>query len=309
MARPMPHSLEALRVFCTAAESENFRAAAHRLAVSPQVVTRVVRELEQQLGEPLFHRSTRGVQLTRFGEQLAQRARVAVQGVDALFSDHQPKAAAQAVEGVVRITAPGVLGRRFLLDALAPLSLAHPGLVLDLRLSEVRADVVDQQIDVGVRIGQLRDARFVAREANRMGFHVVGTPELLARVGRPRNLAALAGKPVTALVDLNSGRLWPWYFRGAQQWQPPPPAFITDDPVAEGRAVMAGLALGQLPDFMVREALRDGRLVAVLASQAPEPWPLCVYRPQRGPVPARVRLVFDALVQALQDLDGAALAP
>jgi DNA-binding transcriptional LysR family regulator len=78
----MSNRLEALRVFFTAADAANFREAAVRLSVSPQVVTRAVRELEEELGEPLFHRSTRGVQLTDFGRQLAQRARAAVGGVD-----------------------------------------------------------------------------------------------------------------------------------------------------------------------------------------------------------------------------------
>ena len=81
----MSNRLETLRVFCIAAESTNFRDAAVRLSVSPQVVTRAVRELEEELGEPLFHRSTRGVQLTEFGRQLVERARTAVAGVEDLF--------------------------------------------------------------------------------------------------------------------------------------------------------------------------------------------------------------------------------
>ncbi|WP_281078371.1 LysR family transcriptional regulator [Variovorax paradoxus] len=148
----MSNRLEALRVFCAAADAANFRDAAVRLAVSPQVVTRAVRELEEELGEPLFHRSTRGVQLTDFGRQLAQRARTAVGGVDALFHRTDRRALSQHA-GTVRVTAPNVYGRRLIPEALAPMLAAHPGLVLDLRLSEEHADVVDEQIDIGVRAG------------------------------------------------------------------------------------------------------------------------------------------------------------
>ena len=81
----MNNRLDALRVFCVAADSRNFRDAAQRLAISPQVVTRVVKVLEDELGEPLFHRSTRGVHLSDFGQQLLPQARDAVQGLDALF--------------------------------------------------------------------------------------------------------------------------------------------------------------------------------------------------------------------------------
>ncbi|WP_141289774.1 LysR family transcriptional regulator, partial [Ideonella azotifigens] len=108
----MNNPLEALRVFCCAAQARNFRDAAQQLAVSPQVVTRVVRELEDTLGEPLFHRSTRGVRLTAFGAQLVERARSALAGVEALFPVRgQPGQVNETTSGLVRVTAPRFLGR------------------------------------------------------------------------------------------------------------------------------------------------------------------------------------------------------
>jgi DNA-binding transcriptional LysR family regulator len=178
--------LEALRVFCTAAAAANFREAAARLSVSPQVVTRAVRELEEELGEPLFHRSTRGVQLTDFGRQLAERARVAVGGVDELFHQIDRRTLSRHA-GTVRVTAPHMYAR-LIPQALAPLLAAHPGLVLDLRLSEQHADVVDEQIDIGIRVGPMRDARFVARTVGKMPLHVVAAPALIERVGTPQDL-------------------------------------------------------------------------------------------------------------------------
>lgn len=296
--------LEALRVFCCAAQARNFRDAAQQLAVSPQVVTRVVRELEDTLGEPLFHRSTRGVRLTAFGAQLVERARSALAGVEALFPVRgQPGQVNETTSGLVRVTAPRFLGRAPLMATLAPLLAAHPGLVLDLRLSEVRADVVDQQIDIGVRIGPMRDSGFVARAVAQVHFHVVATPTLVARVGAPQTIAELLDqRPCTAMIDLNNGRPWNWLFRGSRQQAPAVPAFVTDDPEAEQAAVLAGIGFGQLPDFLAQPALREGRLVSVLDAEAPKPWPVHVYRARQSPVPARVRLVFEALVQGLAKL-------
>ncbi|MDL9999132.1 LysR family transcriptional regulator [Variovorax sp. J22P240] len=294
----MSNRLEALRVFCTAADSVNFRDAAIRLSVSPQVVTRAVRELEEELGEPLFHRSTRGVQLTDFGRQLADRARVAVGGVDELFHRIDRRALSQHA-GVVRVTAPGVLGRRRLPQALAPMLAAHPGLTLDLRLSEQLADVVDQQIDVGVRVGPLRDSRFVARPVGKVPLKVVAAPSLIARVGTPKDVDALAALPLTALIDGNSGRPWPWLFSKGRHMTMPPAAFITDDTDAECAAVLAGLGFGQLVASLAEPGLKSGELVSVLDADAPEPWPMYVYRSQRTPVPARVRLVYDELIRVL----------
>jgi DNA-binding transcriptional LysR family regulator len=296
--RSMSNRLEALRVFCTAADAANFRDAAIRLSVSPQVVTRAVRELEDELGEPLFHRSTRGVQLTDFGRALAERARTAVGGVDALFHRTDRRALSQHA-GTVRVTAPSVLGRRWIPQALAPMLAGHPGLVLDLRLSEQLADAVSQQIDVGVRVGGQPGGRFVARAVERMALMVVASPALVARTNVPRSVDELQRLPLTALVDRDSGRLWPWSFSRKRQMPVSAPAFVTDDTDAECTAVLAGLGFGQLVAPLAEPWLQTGQLVSVLEAEAPEPWPVHVWRAQRAPVPARVRLVYDALVSAL----------
>jgi DNA-binding transcriptional LysR family regulator len=294
----MSNRLEALRVFCTAAGAANFRDAAIRLSVSPQVVTRAVRELEEELGEPLFHRSTRGVQLTDFGRQLAERARVAVGGVDQLFHRIDRRALSQHA-GTVRVAAPSVLGRRLIPQALAPMLAAHPGLTLDLRLSEQLADVVAEQIDVGVRAGPLRDSRFVAKPVGTMALRVVAAPSLIARTGVPQSIDELARLPLTALIDRNSGRPWPWPFSRGRLMTLSAPAFVTDDTDAECAAVLAGLGFSQLVAPLADPGLQSGALVPVLDAEAPEPWPVYVYRVQRSPVPARVRLVYDELVRVL----------
>ncbi len=294
----MNNRLDALRVFCVAADSRNFRDAAQRLAISPQVVTRVVKVLEDELGEPLFHRSTRGVHLSDFGQQLLPQARDAVQGLDALFHRSDRRRPSE-LAGIVRVAAPTSLGRQLVNRALAATLPAHPGLQIDLRLSDALADVVDQQIDVGVRIGILRDSRFVVRPVAPVTLEVVGTPALVARVGAPQALEDLLTRPTTALIDANAGRPWPWLFADGRQIAPPKPVFISDDADAEFAALCAGVGFGQVPDFMAAPALADGRLVRVLADFQSPPWTLYVYRSQRAPVPARTRLVFDALVQTL----------
>jgi DNA-binding transcriptional LysR family regulator len=294
----MANRLEALRVFCTAAAAANFREAATRLSVSPQVVTRAVRELEEELGEPLFHRSTRGVQLTDFGRQLAERARVAVGGIDDLFHQIDRRTLSQHA-GTVRVTAPHVYAR-LIPHALAPLLAAHPGLVLDLRLSEQHADVVDEQIDIGVRVGPMRDARFVARAVGKMPLRVVASPALIARVGTPRDLDALSALPLTALINRSSGRPWPWPFSKRRVLTVSSPAFVTDNIDAECAAVLGGVGIGQLIGPLAEPWLQSGALVPVLEADAPEPFPIHVYRPQRAPVPARVRLVYDELIRVLR---------
>lgn len=180
---------------------------------------------------------------------------------------------------------------------LAELCAQHPGLQLDLRSSDQFADVVDEQIDIGIRVGVLRDSRFVARAVSSVSFHIVAAPELLARCGAPQTLQDLAERPTTVAIDPNTGRPWAWFLAGGQQWLPRAPTFATDDTGAEAEAVLAGVGFGQLTAYLAAPHLRAGRLVEVLPELAPEPWSLSVYRPQRGPVAARIRLVFDRLVE------------
>jgi len=290
--------IEQLRIFCMAAESANFREAAVRMGISPQVVTRAVKELEAAFGELLFHRNTRQVRITAFGERLMHRARMSINALDDLFLDNNHRNDNE-LRGVVRITAPSTLTRTYLLPILNKIALAHPNITLDLRLSEVITDAVDDKIDIGIRVGFLRDSRYVARPVAKVAFFVCASPALIARCGVPTTLEQLVEHPMSAIVDRNTGRIWPWYFADGQQVGPRMPAFITDDPDTERRSVLDGVAFGQLAAFMAMPHIRNGELVTVLQDLEPTPWDLYVYRPQRGPVPARVRLVFDALVDTL----------
>lgn len=297
----MINRLEMMRIFCVAAESTSFKDAAMRLGVSPQAVTRAVKELENTIGEPLFYRNTRHMRITEFGEQLAIRARTGLAGFDELFqhNEHMPD---NDVAGTVRITAPTVIGRRFLLEALSEITQQYPNIRLDLRLADTITDVIEQQIDIGVRVGFLRDSSFVARAMAKLRFLVVATPELIDRAGRPQTIDALAALPSVALVDNSSGRLWPWFFDDSQQLTPANRVFVTDDAEAELGMVLQGTGFGQIADCLAQPYIEQGRLVSVLEQFAPPPWEIYVYRPQRGPVPARIRIVYDRILQAVANI-------
>jgi DNA-binding transcriptional LysR family regulator len=297
----MLNQTDLLRIFCVAAEATSFRDAAARLAISPQGVTRAIQQLERHFGEVLFHRSTRQIRVTEFGAQLADRARDSLQQLDALFQ-RSSESAEPELPTRVRITAPRSLARMHLLPALSRLALAHPSIILDLRLGDEIADVVDAQIDIGVRLGFMRDNRFVARAVAKMSFVIAAAPALVARTGMPASPEALAAMPTTGFVDGTSGRVWPWYLADDRQFVPTAPAFMSDDPEAECDAILAGVGYGQLPRYLAAPHLDSGRLITVLDSFAPPAWDVFVYRPQRGPVPPRVRRVFDAIVAACASL-------
>ena len=295
----MLNRLEMLRIFCAAAEARNFKEAAIRLGISPQAVTRAVKELEGHVGEVLFHRNTRRVQISEAGARLAMQAKASVAGVDGIFD--RRRESPELVSGTVRITAPLGVGKDYLIPMLAELKTQHPGLHFYLRLTDLAIDVVEEQIDVGVRMGFLRDSRYVARAVAPVPFRIVGSPALIATYGEPTSLQELGEMPTIVSMDPNNGKAWPWFLANGQQWSPRHPAFAIYDTRAECDAVVAGLGFGQIPEFQAQPFIRAGRLIEVLPELAPDPWNLYVYRPQRGPVPARTRLVFDWLVKNFSD--------
>lgn len=299
----MSDRLDLLRTFLVAFEALSFREAAVRLAVSPQVVSRAVKSLEDELGELLFHRNTRRVQPSDFAQQFAPRARQALGGLDALFAVAKSPGGGP-LEGTVRVAAPSVQGRRLIMPLLMKLAHRHPGLCFDVRLSDAVVDAVEQRIDVGVRVGLLRDSRFVARRVSEVSLPLCAAPSLLDRIGQPRSVDDLDRLPTTQLIDRNTGRPWSWQLKRGRELLPGRPSFVTDDPDAECEAVLAGLGIGQIAGVLASRHLEAGRLRLVLPEVAPKPWPLSVYRVQRQPVPGRIRVTFDALVEGLAGAPG-----
>jgi DNA-binding transcriptional LysR family regulator len=296
----MLNRMEMLRVFLVAVESPSFREAAHRLGTSPQKVTRAIQELERTFAEPLFHRSTRQATVTAFGVEIAQQARETLDQFDRLFVSYSRQQSA-GISGRVGITAPHAIGKLYLAGFLKPLLQQNPDLRIELSLDDQLTDAVASRIDIGIRVGAVRDRRYIARAVAQVPLRIVSTPALIAAVGTPSNVEDLKGLPLSALIDRNNGRPWPWFFADGQSYLPPSPAFSCDDPETELEFVLAGLAFAQMPHYLADAYVNDGLLVEVLADCAPAPTDLIIYRTQSGPVPPRVRLVYDHLMECLGD--------
>lgn len=296
----MLNRMEMLRVFLVAVESPSFREAAHRLGTSPQKVTRAVQELERLFAEPLFHRSTRQATVTAFGAEIAQQARETLNQFDRLFISNA-KSQSAGVSGRVGITAPHAIGKLYLAEFLRPLMRENPDLRIELSLDDQLTDAVASRIDIGIRVGAVRDRRYIARAVAQVPLRIVAAPALIASVGMPSSVEDLKRRPLSALIDRNNGRPWPWILADGQSFLPPSPAFSCDDPEAELEFVLAGLAFAQMPHYLADAYLGEGVLVEVLEKIAPIPTDLVLYRTQSGPVPARVRLVYDHLRACFSD--------
>lgn len=293
----MFNRLDYLKIFCVAAQHRTFRDAATKLNVSPQVITRCVKELETELGEILFVRSTRNIKITTFGEQFYEKAQKALSVIDEVFQENPHE------DIPIRITAPPSFAKLFIVPVLAKISLEHPEFRYDLRLTNRISDVVEDKIDIGVRAGRpISDNRFIAKAVTKINHVVVGSPELIARTSKPETIEDLHHLPITTMFDNNRNQPWEWFFKDGKTFQPKAPILIADDADAEFQAVVQGIGFGQISIAVADSYIRQGLLIPVLTEfELNDVWDVFVYRPQSGPVPPRVRIVFDTLVDHFRD--------
>ena len=290
---------DALKIFCSAAETLQFKETAQRVGISPQVVTRTIGELARELGETLFQRSTRQVRLSDFGAQFLPQAQQLLYDSEQLFAASGREQAGE-MAGVVRVAVPDMaLMEQVLADLWTELA-DYPELSLDWRTDLALADVVDERIDVGIRFGTPEDSRLIVKQVGTAEDCIVAAPALLARLGMPQQWQDLQrGYPLSALLNPNTGRAWPWYLSDAMQLVPYRPKLLATRMENELAGALAGQTVACLPRLLCREHLQSGALVELFADAPRKQWTAYVYRPQRNITHPRVKRVFDLLAQCL----------
>lgn len=298
----MLDKLDALKIFCTAAETLRFRETATRLGIAPQLVTRAVAELEKKLGEMLFVRNTRQMKLTPFGLRFWPKAEALLANSESLFMEGRNHDD-QSLSGTVRITLPPLFENNDILYRLLQDLVDYSQLTIEWLVTDAHLNITDEQIDIGIRIGTVPDNRFIVKTIYPVGVNIVAAPNLIARMGTPGSLQDLRHNyPLSALKNSNSGRIWPWQFADGSSFFPVQPSFIAADIGSELSAALAGRTYSQLADITVRPYLQRGELVNILPEFNFQPWQLYIFRPHKSLVPARTRLVFRQLTQILKDL-------
>jgi len=292
--------LRAIATFVRAAELGSFNRAAEAQGTTPQAVSKTIRQLEQHLGVRLFHRSTRKSTLTEEGQRLLESVKPGLDGLVGALS--KARSAALDDQGVVRITAPGAVGRKVLVPLLAEFQQRYPLIQFELLLSEGFSDIVDERIDVGFRAGNAPDLQVIGRTLFPVQQIVCATPAYLALHGAPRSIAELQSHRCTAYRQPGSGRAMPWEFEvdGATVFQHMPAVLCSNDPEADMHAVLAGMGIGQVDSINAAAPLRSGELVPLLVSTVSERMGLHLYYPQRADMPGRVRRFVDFAVERLQ---------
>lgn len=297
------NKFDAIRYFCIAAETLSFRETAHRLGISPSVISRVIHELERELGEPLFQRNTRSINLTRFGEQFLPKARQWLKDSDQLFLTTRQK---DEMVGLVRVTVPAWREMDAVIAELLQALENYPQLSVDWRADMDKLNVVAHRIDIGLRVGPEPDPNFIVRTITQVRDRIVVAPSLVERLGEPDSLEDLCERyPFAVPVKPGTGRTWTMTLDESTTLVPRHTRLFSADVYSALQAVLQGQAVGLLSDFLCRPHVQAGRLCVLLPDTPIQAWPLFLYRPYQTVTPARVLKVFDVLTDILRRKFGA----
>lgn len=288
--------LEAWAIFARVAELRSFRAAAQSLGLSNATVSKAVTRLENRLGVRLFHRTTRTLSLTPSGQALVGRA-AALLG-DAEAAEEAARSEATGPHGLVRIAAPMSFGVRHVAPALPELLAACPGLAIDLRLSDATIDLVEAGIDIAIRIGTLADSALKVRRLADIEMLLCAAPAYIARQGAPATPADLASHACFSYSNAAQPDRWRLIGpKGIESVVQPRGPFTVDNGDAMVPALIAGLGIALLPDFIVGAELATGKLVRILPDWTAPHTGLHLVMPSAGPRPARISAVIDFFSQ------------
>lgn len=290
---------EAWAIFACVVEHRSFSGAAEAIGLSKATVSKAIARLEASLGTTLFHRTSRRLSLTDSGAALAERAARIL--AEARAAEEQARDAATAPAGLVRIAAPITFGIRFVAGAVADFLAANPGIEIDLRLSDARVDIVADGFDIALRIADLPDSSLRARRLAPVTVRVVAAPAYLARHGTPRHPAELGGHACFGYANA----IGTWHFRngsGEEAAVRPKGPLVTDNGDAMLPALVAGLGIARLPDFIVDDDIAAGRLVEILPGWSSNAIALHLMTPPSPLRPARVEAVIAFLAERFREL-------
>lgn len=288
---------EAWAIFAKVAERGSFSAAAGDLALSKATVSKAISRLEQKLATPLFHRSSRKLSLTESGMMAQERAgRILADGeaIEEAISERgsEPR-------GLVRLAAPMSFGIAHLRPILPLFHGAYPHVSVDLHLSDARVDLIEQGFDIALRIGSLEDSALKARRLFPVRLPLLGAPALFDRLGRPSHPRDLEHYPALTYSHVRQPGRWHFHHAelGDHNVEVSGP-FRSNNGDVMLDALIAGVGICPLPDFLVWQALADGRLEEVLPDWSPQSNALHLVTPPTALRPARVRALIDFLAAA-----------
>lgn len=289
--------LDAMRLFLRVAELGSFSAVALQAGVARSVVTRQIAALETHLGVKLMARSTRRLALTSAGSAYLEKCRVILNLVEAAEADVAEERLIP--RGNIRLSLPLSFGIRRLAPLLLDFSQRHPEVSLDMDYSDRRINLIEEGIDLAIRITRRLEPGDVARKIGAGRMLVVAAPEYLARHGRPQHPAELAHHECLGYTHAGNPMPWQFLVNGQPENFPVRSRINANNGDVLAEAAAQGLGITLQPDFIVASYLDAGRVERILADFAIPELGIYAMLPSNRHVPHRVRVLMDTLTAAL----------
>ncbi len=274
---------EGLAIFAKVVELRSFAAAASELALSKATVSKAVSRLEERLGARLFNRTSRRLALTDAGQKLSERAARLL--VDGEAAENEALAQSVAPRGLVRLAVPMTFGVKAVAPILPQFLEAYPDVAIDLHLSDAMVDLIGEGFDAGLRIASLPDSSLIARRLCAMPRHTVASPAYLKRYGRPTHPMHLAQHKCLGYAYLSTLGVWHYTNSAGNNGEALMPALL------------AGLGIADLPDFIVGDAIASGEVEVILEDWKQTEGAVHLVTPPGGPRPARVEVLAEFLAK------------
>jgi DNA-binding transcriptional LysR family regulator len=293
-------TLTRMRAFIDVVEAEGFSAAARKIGRSKALLSKYVRELEDELGALLLNRTTRQFSLTEAGHTYYQRASEILREVESL--QETVRESSSDIRGRIKISASRSFADADIGQCLIDFCAEQPDIILDVRLDDRFVDLVEEGFDLAIRITRMQDSSLIAKRLAPFRVIACGTRELIERVGKPERPEQLSSLP--CIVDTNNRSRNTWQFQKENgpsiSVQLSGPMEI-NSPLATRRAALAGLGFALLPDFIAQPDIESGRLVAVLEEFVMHDAGIYAVYPHRRYLPAKVRVLVDYLTKWFKD--------
>ena len=295
----MSDHLSGIDVFVQTVQAGSFSRAAEQLHLSRSAVGKTIARLEERLHTRLFHRTTRRQMLTEDGQLFYEHCLRALTELEQ--GEKRLDQARTELSGRLRITLPVLYGRRIVAPILMRLAQKHPQLDMELYFNDQVIDLIDNGFDLAIRNGALPDSTTLrARRVAQQSMTVCAAPDWLQQHGTPQTLEDL--RQCAGIRYRRNDFLLPWQFPGTAgtlKTIQPHASMQLNDMESAMDAVTLGLAVGWLPNWLIRDRVNNGSLVTLLSHETPLTFDIHLVWPAVEPLPLRVRLVIDTLAKQL----------
>ncbi len=290
--------LTEMQIYVAVAECEGFAAAARRLGISPPVVTRAVADLEARLGVRLLNRTTRYVRATDAGQRYLDDARRVIAAADE--ADEAAIGVNSEPRGHLTVTAPVLFGRIYVMPAIVDYLQRYPAAEVSALFVDRVVNLLEEGVDVALRIGELGDSSFNALRVGRVRRVLCASPDYLACQGLPENPDALTGHSIIVATSLGANVEWrfmqdktPWVVRIK-----PRLSVSSNDSAIE--AAVRGLGIARLMSYQVAPEIDSGKLKILLSEYETAPVPIHIVHREGRYTSTKIRSFIDLMAEQLR---------